>query len=68
MRKNTKIKLVKKSALAYIAVLVCFVVLKKYWSGGGIGRMESHYSISWEQVWLNLPYYAIAALIISFFY
>mgnify|MGYP000442235487 CR=1 FL=1 len=61
-----KKKFIVKSVVVYLIVLLLIVTIMKTYAGGGKGRLEGHYQMSWDTIFSFSPIFLIGALIISY--
>ncbi len=53
--KNKRNKVIKKYVLMYIIVFIVQIIIRKYASGGGKGRLGTIYAVDWEDVIVQIP-------------
>ena len=67
---NINKQVIIKSIITYLVILLLIIVIMKTYAGGGKGRLEGHYQMSWDTIFSSLYIFLIGALFISypFFY
>jgi hypothetical protein len=66
MNRRIRKRFLTKSIFTYLLILLSVTIIKKYFSGGGRGRIERHHEITWTKSLKNMPYNALGSLLILY--